>query len=887
MFKYSLITTAMVTVLAGCSATSNTQQDAIQQEAVDALATHLDIQYQVLTNHGADDGLACQDLGAEWASCNQVNMTLTNQGSAIDSSDWAIYFHSIRLILDVGNDQFKVTRVTGDLHKLEPTDKFDGFAENEEVVIPLIGEYWQLFETDFMPGAFVAAPNAEPRLIAALNTEDVASFVSGLEGDNLKRTPGDNNVFANALSRFDKNSDLTQQDVSTLLLPTPISVVAGEGKLDISSGLALPEGVFDELQIGALTERAQLLGVNLRGGQAVSIELSTELPTEYAKSGGYQLSISHQGIEVVAFDKAGAFYAMQSVFGLVDIENPSPLPNVRIHDAPRFEYRGVMVDVARNFHSKPAILATIDQMAAYKMNKLHLHLTDDEGWRLEIPGLPELTDVGSNRCFDLEEQRCLLPQLGSGSTSDNFGSGYFTTQDYVEILTYAKARHIEVIPEIDMPAHARAAVVSMEARYDRLMAEGKAEQANEYRLMDPQDTSNVTTVQFYDKQSFINPCMASSTRFVDKVISEVAAMHEKAGMPLSTWHFGGDEAKNIKLAAGFQDINAQEKVAWKGNIDLSQQDKPFAQSPQCQALLQDGVVSDFGHLPSYFAQEVSKLVAEKGIPNFQAWQDGLKYSEGVDAFATENTRVNFWDVLYWGGTSSVYEWSDKGYDVIVSNPDYVYMDMPYEADPKERGYYWATRATDTRKMFGFAPENMPQNAETSLDRDGNGFTGKGEIEAAPFYGLSAQLWSETVRNDEQYEYMVFPRVLAAAERAWHRAEWENDYQVGVEYSQQSDLVNKSALNDDYNRFANVVGQRELAKLEKAGIDYRLPVPGAKVENNQLHMNVQFPGVALQYSTDGQTWNNYDAEQKPTVEGEVFIRSISAIGSKVSRVTSVN
>ncbi|MDF4805875.1 family 20 glycosylhydrolase, partial [Vibrio parahaemolyticus] len=183
------------------------------------------------------------------------------------------------------------------------------------------------------------------------------------------------------------------------------------------------------------------------------------------------------------------------------------------------------------------------------------------------------------------------------------------------------------------------------------------------------------------------------------------------------------------------------------------------------------------------------------------------------------------------------------------NPDYVYMDMPYEADPKERGYYWATRATDTRKMFSFAPENMPQNAETSLDRDGNGFTGKGEVQGKPFYGLSAQLWSETVRNDEQYEYMVFPRVLAAAERAWHRAEWENDYKVGVEYSQDSQLVNQAALNQDYNRFANVLGQRELAKLEKAGIDYRLPVPGARIDNGYLAMNVQFPGVSLQYSLD--------------------------------------
>ncbi|CAE6889261.1 COG3525 N-acetyl-beta-hexosaminidase [Vibrio sp. B1FLJ16] len=882
MLKHSLIAVSVIATLAGCSALSSSEQ-----QVVNSLADNLDIHYQVLTNHGANEGLACQDLGAEWASCNKVNMTLVNQGDAVDSKDWAIYFHSIRLILDVDNEQFQISRVTGDLHKLEPTDKFDGFAAGETVVLPLIGEYWQLLETDFMPGAFVTAPNADPKAIDFLSTEDVASFVAGLEGNNLKRTPDDNNIFASAVSRFEKNSDLVKQNVSTTLLPTPMSVIPGNGSVDIARGIGLPEEAFEVAQFAAIKDRADVVGVNVRGDFPVSIAVvPADFTGELAKSGAYQMSINGDGIAIKAFDQTGAFYAVQSIFGLIDSQNANSLPQLSIKDAPRFDYRGVMVDVARNFHSKNAILATLDQMAAYKMNKLHLHLTDDEGWRLEIPGLPELTDVGSNRCYDPQEKSCLLPQLGSGPTSDNFGSGFFSKADYVEILKYANARNIEVIPEIDMPAHARAAVISMEARFERLIAEGKEAEANEYRLMDPQDTSNVTTVQFYNKQSFINPCMESSVRFVDKVISEVAAMHQEAGAPLNTWHFGGDEAKNIKLGAGFQDVNAADKVSWKGTINLSEQDKPFAQSPQCQALIADGSVSDFAHLPSHFAEQVSKMVASKGIPGFQAWQDGLKYSEGASAFATENKRVNFWDVLYWGGTSSVYEWSKKGYDVIVSNPDYVYMDMPYEADPKERGYYWATRATDTRKMFGFAPENMPQNAETSLDRDGNGFTGKGEIEAKPFYGLSAQLWSETVRNDEQYEYMVFPRVLAAAERAWHRADWENEYKVGVEYSQNTNLVDKASLNRDYNRFANILGQRELAKLEKSGIDYRLPVPGAKVVNGVLAMNVQFPGVALQYSLDGETWQMYSDSSRPAVSGEVFIRSVSTTGERTSRITSI-
>ncbi|MBU2895738.1 family 20 glycosylhydrolase [Vibrio hepatarius] len=883
MVKKALLATSIIATLVGCSTLQSPQQS-----AVNSLAENLDIDYQVITNHGVSQGLTCQELGAEWASCNQVNMTVVNKGQAIDLKNWSIYFHSIRLILDVDSEQFRVSHVTGDLHKLEPTDKFDGFSAGEEVVLPLIGEYWQLFETDFMPRAFVTSPGAEPRVIASLDTENTGSFVSGLAGNNLKRTPDDENVFANATSRFEKNQDLAKQDVSAALIPTPMHIEQGQGELDITQGIALPSEAFSPEQYQALETRGDLLGVSLEGRLTVNLVIDPNLFSgDFIKSGAYQLQITTSGIKINAFDQAGAFYAVQSIFALIDGQNPDSLPAVSIKDAPRFEYRGVMVDVARNFHSKQAVLATLEQMSAYKMNKLHLHLTDDEGWRIEIPGLPELTDIGGQRCFDEKEQSCLIPQLGSGPEANNFGSGYFSRADFVEILKYANARHIEVIPEIDMPAHARAAVVSMEARYQRLMQANKAEEANEYRLIDPEDTSNVTTVQFYDKQSFINPCLPSSTRFVDKVMSEVAAMYKDAGAPLTTWHFGGDEAKNIKLGAGFQDIDAAEKVAWKGNIDISKQDKPFAKSPQCQDLVASGVVSDYAHLPSYFAEQVSKIVKDKQITTFQAWQDGLKYSEGPASFATANTRVNFWDVLYWGGTKSVYEWASKGYDVIVSSPDYVYMDMPYEVDPKERGYYWATRATDTKKMFSFAPENMPQNAETSLDRDGKGFSGSTDIAAGPFYGLSAQLWSETVRSDEQYEYMVFPRVLAAAERAWHQGTWENEVKVGVEYSQGTNLVNKRQLNKDYNRFANILGQRELAKLEKSGIEYRLPIPGGKIETGTLMMNTSFPGVDLQYSLDGENWQVYQENARPEVQGEVYIRSVSASGKKSSRITKVN
>ncbi len=471
-----------------------------------------------------------------------------------------------------------------------------------------------------------------------------------------------------------------------------------------------------------MKSRFALLGVK-EGSYPIRTEIAVKaFAGDEAISGAYQLHIGANEAVITGFDQAGVFYGLQSLLSLIPSSGEQKIARLEAKDAPRFDYRGIHLDVARNFHSKDAVLRLLDQMAAYKLNKFHFHLTDDEGWRIEIPGLPELTDIGGKRCHDLSEKTCLLPQLGSGPDSNNNGSGLFSRPDYIDILKYAQARQIEVIPEIDMPAHARAAVVSMEARYERLMKEGKEKEANQYRLLDPTDTSNTTSVQFFNRQSYLNPCLDSSQRFVDKVIGEIAQMHKEAGVPLKTWHFGGDEAKNICLGAGYTDQEKPE--AGKGIIDQSKEDKPWAKSQVCQTMVKEGKVADVEHLSSYFGLEVSKLVKAHGIGTMQAWQDGLKDAENAAAFATSRVGVNFWDTLYWGGFDSVNDWANKGFRVVVSNPDYVYLDFPYEVHPAERGYYWGTRFSDERKIFSFAPDNMPQNAETSVDRDGNHFSAK-------------------------------------------------------------------------------------------------------------------------------------------------------------------
>ena len=191
-------------------------------------------------------------------------------------------------------------------------------------------------------------------------------------------------------------------------------------------------------------------------------------------------------------------------------------------------------------------------------------------------------------------------------------------------------------------------------------------------------------------------------------------------------------------------------------------------------MIDEGKIKEVGELPVYFAKEVGQMVKDRGFSTLQAWEDGLKYASGAKEFATDNTRVNFWETLYWGGFNEAMKWAHKGYQVVLSNPDYLYFDFPNEVHPAERGYYWATRFNDTRKVFAFAPENLPQNAETSVDRDGNAFVAKGDQDPVKFKGISGQQWSETVRTDAQYEYMVYPRTLlrgrACLAQRWLRAE---------------------------------------------------------------------------------------------------------------------
>ena len=236
---------------------------------------------------------------------------------------------------------------------------------------------------------------------------------------------------------------------------------------------------------------------------------------------GYTMIISPDTIRIEASDEAGVFYAKQTLKQWGDT-----IPCGRVIDYPDLPHRGIMLDVVRNYYPVDSIYRILDMMAYHKLNVLHFHLSDDEAWRLEIPGLPQLTDIGSKRGYTTDESDCLLPMYCGGwdDEAPTTANGYITREKYIELLKYASERHIRVIPEIDMPGHMRAAKKAM----GKLLTDS-AFDARVYK-----SAQNYT-------DNVIDVSKPYAVEFIDYVVTEIVKMHEEAGHPLTIFNIGGDE----------------------------------------------------------------------------------------------------------------------------------------------------------------------------------------------------------------------------------------------------------------------------------------------------------------------------------------------------------
>jgi hexosaminidase len=333
-------------------------------------------------------------------------------------------------------------------------------------------------------------------------------------------------------------------------------------------------------------------------------------------------------------------------------------------------------------------------------------------------------------------------------------------------------------------------------------------------------------------------------------------------LQLKTYHMGGDEVG---------------KGSWTA-------------SPACQKLIAnaDTRVAGTADLKPYFVSKLSDITYRRGLA-LKGWEDGLMYDPknafNRQHFSNQQVLANAWDNIWELGVADrAYRLANLGYEVILSPSTHLYFDHPYETHPEERGYYWATRYSDTRKVFGFMPDNLYANADKTLT--GEKITNLENLLRRPLpalekpeniKGMQGQLWGETVRTAAQFEQMIYPRLMALAERAWFKADWE---------AEQPDELARST---DWGNFSRTLTAKELPKLANTGADFYLPPPGGIVESNTLMANTSLAGLTIEFSLDaGKSWQQYQGAHALKNHGEkdqsIVLRS--RLGDKVSRATTV-
>src|SRR4051794_15182928 len=842
-------------------------------------------------------------------------LTLVNRsgGCALANSGWRLYFNSVRQPLAVTEGAagdaarqalaaqgLSVARAdvaqSGDYYVLTPTAGFEPLPPAQRRVVTLQFELWAILKTDAPAGWHIAFDGEPARWGPAKAL---------LDPSDPKQTPafsGDKTPVQTAGTRFAQNTaSLTPLGLQDTIVPRPlraagtggVATLGGAGtRIRYAPSLREEAGYLKSALQDVLRGRVGLGGG--RRGHIVRLRVERGLDVDgdgAADREGYTLRVSRRGVRIAGADAAGVLYGIQTLRQLIPAAAYRSaahgaklwsvrIPGARIADAPLFGYRGMQIDVARHFETPSTIEKLLDLMSFLKLNRLHLHLTDDEGWRLQVPGLPELTDFGARRGFDLSE-RTMLHQ-GMGSANDlgpgdgiaakpadqieanlgrppryqgfeqatlNYvgkGSGYYTTRGFERILRYAQARHIEVIPEFDFPAHARAAVQATERRYQRLR-DADPVAAGRYRLVDPDDTSQHRSVQYYT-DNLANPCLESTYRFLTKVATELRAMYDAAGVPLSMVNLGGDEPPGPNR--------------WQG-------------SPLCKSNPETAGKDDKQLIDMFFARW--NRIALSVAPRSAGWEDVLLAGTGTLALA-DFVPLPWQNVWGWGREQVAYQWANRGIPVILAHATNLYMDLAYNKDPDEPGYYWAN-FVDEKSTFTYQPFDVYANA--TQDRWGNPFapdpTWERLTEAGKrnILGIEAQLWAENGKAPQIREYQAFPKLLGAAERAWNR-----------------DTPTPAEMPAAFDRFSNTLGQvtfpllsyYQPVGLPGVGVNYRIPLPGGRIEGGVLSANVRDPGMTIEYSVDGDAWRTY---RGPVAVGASALLRTRADDGRTSRLSAVN
>ncbi len=456
----------------------------------------------------------------------------------------------------------------------------------------------------------------------------------------------------------------TAADIS--IIPQPVSVKRLDGSY------TLPANAVIETDAGGLSVANYLskkiavatgLPVTIKQGLSAgsgAIQLSL-VNDQKANKEQYLLRSGAGGISITASDPAGLFYGVQTLLQLLPaaIESKTAVagkvwtvPAAEILDYPRFGWRGLMFDVSRHFFTKQEVKEFIDQMARYKFNLLHLHLTDDQGWRIEIKSYPKLTTVGA---WNVKKTGTFNTFSDPAPDEPRDFGGFFTQDDIRELVAYAKAQYVNIMPEVDIPGHSLAAIAS----YPELSCTPGNYNVNsgeKFMVWPPKG-------HFYGLiDNTLCPANEQVYVFLDKVFTEIAAL-----FPFEYIHMGGDEtARNF----------------WE-------------KSEQIKALMKKEKLKDLNEVQSYFVKRVEKIVESKG-------KKMMGWDEILDGGLAPNATV-----MSWRGIAGGIEASRQGHEVVMSPTTFAYLDY-MQGDIALEPPVYATLRLKTAYSFNPVPDGVDE-----------------------------------------------------------------------------------------------------------------------------------------------------------------------------------
>lgn len=413
------------------------------------------------------------------------------------------------------------------------------------------------------------------------------------------------------------------------IIPLPLNVDLSDGNLTIDKDIVLVNNTQFQAAVSVVENAlAQALSSTILKNNVPNGKINIQFTFDNTlDTNEYHIGVAASGIAIKAKSEAGAFYAAQSLRQMIwnsasDQKAGSfILRFMTIKDKPKYEWRGFHMDVSRHFFTKQYIMEMIDWLAYYKFNKLQLHLTDDQGWRVEIDQFPLLTQIGAWRTFNSMDSTCMElaksdinytidPRFIKEVNGQKLYGGFYTKQDIREIVAYASANYIDVIPEIDMPGHMSAAIRA----YPQLSCVDSAGWGTEFSFP-------------------ICPCNPDVMDFSYKVWDEIIEL-----FPSTTVHIGCDEV---------------EKATW-------------AASPECQAFMKENGMSDLNEIQNYFVKKMQEHLQLKG-KTVIAWDDVI-----------DGNIDNKLTMMYWRAwvTDSPERSAANGNSIILTPWSHFYLSSP-------------------------------------------------------------------------------------------------------------------------------------------------------------------------------------------------------------------